>query len=129
MREVKLPSGAVLQITLPPFADSKELYQTVVGEFQRLGVSSEDEMDVNLWKNVFCTFVSSKKVEVALQPCLARATYNGLKIDVDTFEPVEARGDYLFVCYEVAMESVHPFAKSLYAKFETILKKLKITLP
>ena len=34
MKEVKLPSGAVLIIRLSPFSDSKALYQAVLKELQ-----------------------------------------------------------------------------------------------
>ena len=72
-------------------------------------------IDVNLRKDLFCTFLASKKIEAALAECMKRVTYNGLKITEDTFEPVEARDDYLTVCVEVTRENVVPFMKSLFA--------------
>jgi hypothetical protein len=128
MIEKKLSSGAVLKITLAPFAEAKALYQACLEELRNLHVDPKEEVDVNLFKDLFCVGLSSKKIEAALWPCLKRATYNDLKIDDSTFEPVEARQDYVPVCFEVAKENIAPFAKSLYAEFshlQEIIRKLK----
>ena len=123
-----LPSGAELEITMPPFAVSRALYQAVLEELKGAKINSSDEVDVNLFKDLFCVMLSSKKVDAALTECMKRATYNGLKIDADTFEPAAAREDYITVCFEVAKVSVIPFLKSLYAEFFPLLGKLKSSL-
>lgn len=125
MTEVKLPSGAVLKITLAPFEDSRGLYQTLLEELKYLKLDMNAEIDGNLLKDIFCSGFSSKKVEAALWKCMLRATYNDAKISIDTFEPAEAREDYLTVCFEVAKENIMPFTKSLYAKYSQVLEKLK----
>lgn len=124
MIERKLPSGAVLKITLAPFAEAKALYQACLEEVKGLRVDPKEEMDVNLFKDLFCVGLSSKKIEAALAPCLKRALYNDLKIDDATFEPVEARQDYIVACFEIAKENIAPFAKSLYAEFSPLLAKI-----
>lgn len=125
MIEKKLPSGATLKITVAPFHDAKALYQACLEELKFLKVDPNDEIDVNLFKDLFCAALSSKKIEVALKECLKRVTYNDLKIDEQTFEPVEARQDYILVCFEVAKENIAPFAKSLYAEFAPILERIR----
>jgi hypothetical protein len=125
MKEVKVPSGAELKITLAPFSESKALFQAVTEEVKSLKLDPNAEVDVNFWKDIFCLGISSKRIEQALEPCLKRSTYNGLKIDKDTFESPESREDYLTVCYEVAKENLLPFTKSLYAQYAPILEKLK----
>jgi hypothetical protein len=125
MIEKKLPSGAVLKITIAPFHDAKALYQACLEELKTLKIDPNDEIDVNLFKDLFCSALSSKKIEVALKDCLKRVTYNDLKIDDQTFEPIEARQDYILVCFEVAKENIAPFAKSLYAEFAPLLAKLQ----
>ena len=125
MREVTLPSGAKLAITLPPFAVSKALYQAVLEEAKALKLDPEADIDINLFKDLFCTAMSSKKIEACLNECMKRAQYNGLKIDADTFEPESARQDYIHACFEVARESVLPFMKSLSAQYGQVLATLK----
>jgi hypothetical protein len=127
-KSVQLPSGAKLVITVSPFAVSRALYQALLEELKGLKLDPKAEIDVNLWKDLFCSALSSKKIEACLEECMKRATYNGRKIDSDTFEPVEARGDYFDVCFEVAKENVLPFAKSLYAQYADILAKVKSAL-
>ena len=121
----KLSSGAELKIQLAPFSDAKALFQAVLEEGKALKVNSQDEIDVNLFKDVFCSGFSSKKIESCLSVCMKRVTYNDLKIDENTFEPESARGDYMEVCWEVAKENILPFVKNLYAKYAPLLTGLK----
>ncbi len=128
MNEVVLPSGAKLVITLPDFEVSKALFQAVAEEAKGLRLDPKAEVDVNVWKDLFCTFLCSKKIEMCLWECMKRATYNGLKIDKETFEKEDSRDDYFTVCYEVGKKSILPFSKSLYAKYSHILEILKNSL-
>lgn len=119
-KEVELPSGAKLKITLSPFAVSKALYMALLEEAK--GLSFNTKMEVGtLYKDIFCAGFSSPKIEKCIWACLERCTYNtgngDLRITQDTFEPANARQDYLSVCMEVAQENVGPFMKSLYAEF------------
>ena len=124
MREVKLPSGATLKIGLAPFADSKALYQALLAEGKGIELNAGTDT-VSLFKQFFCSGFSSKEIEQCLWKCMERCTYNGgkgdLKIDQDTFEPVEAREDFLVVCIEVGKENVSPFLKSLFVEYERFL--------
>lgn len=129
MKEVVLPSGAKLKITPSSFAVSKELFQAVSEELKSLSISASTEIDINLFKDFFCAGLSSKKIEKCLWECMKKATYNDLKITEDTFEPVEAREDYLQVMFEVAKENITPFMKSLFASFGDILKKIPSVQP
>lgn len=128
MKEVKLPSGAVLKMTPSPFAVSKALYQQLLREAKGLQISSKMEIG-SLYKELFCIGLSSEAVEKCLWECFKRCTYNAgngdLKIDESTFEPVERRDDYLMVCMEVAKENVLPFGKSLYAEYQRILAMIE----
>lgn len=126
-KEVTLPSGNKLVIGVPPFAVSKALFQAVCEEAK--GVKVEDAAQVeNIIKDLMCVGLSSKKIEACLSKCFERVLYNGLKMDENTFEPVENRADYLQVCYEVAKENILPFTKSLYAEFSHILATVKLAL-
>lgn len=128
MKEVTLPSGAVLIISVAPFAQSKELYQACLEEGVKLKLDAETDIDVNFYKDLFCVGLTSKKIESTLAVCMKRCLYQGLKIDDQTFEPIEARGDYLNACFEIAKENILPFTKSLYAQYSHILGSLKLNI-
>lgn len=120
--KIKLVSGKELDITLAPFEDSKSLYAACAEEVKGLKVDPDQSVDINFLKDIFLTGIFSKKIEQALVKCMSRATYAGLKIDKDTFEEEEARGDYMQVCFEVARANISPFTKNLSALWSDIKK-------
>jgi hypothetical protein len=124
MEEIALPSGAILKIQVAPFAVAKALYQAVLAEFKELKISIKDEHE-NLFKNIFCSAFSSAAIERCLEPCMARCTIDSLKIDKDTFEKIERRGDYVTACIEVAKANIVPFTKSLWQQFADISKTIE----
>lgn len=123
--DVALPSGAKLHISLSPFAVSKALYQAVLEEAKLLKLDTDADVDINLFKDLFCSGFSSKKIEVCLEACMRKATYNGIRITADTFEPEEARQDYMQVCWEVAYANLLPFTKSLSQLYSGTLAKVQ----
>jgi hypothetical protein len=124
MNEIDLPSGAKLRISLSSFGVSRELFQAVMEELKGTKMAASTEIDVNLFKDLFCAGFASKKIERAVWECMKKALYNGQKISEETFEAEEARQDYLPVMWEVAKANLNPFLKSLYAVFEESLSKI-----
>lgn len=122
MREVTLPSGAILKVAPAPFADALALNEAVMRVLRGVPVNARSELGEAL-KSMCCDFVASPEVKRALAPCMARCMYGGLKIDDTSFEAKEKRGDYYDVVYEVAKENLEPFLKSLYARFVALLPK------
>jgi hypothetical protein len=125
MKMVDLPSGKKLGIDIAPFTDSKALWQAMLEELKSLHLDPKADVDVNFIKDIFCSGISSKKVEACLWDCFKRVIYNDGKITKDTFESVEAREDYLDICFEVAKENIMPFTKNLSAKYQSMLKMLQ----
>jgi hypothetical protein len=127
VKDIKLPSGAILKITDPPWAVALGLREAMAEEMKSIGVDSGMQVS-KVMKDVICTAMSSQKVKAAMWECFARCMYDGgngmLKIDQDTFEPVKARQDYDVVCVEVAQHVLAPFGKEGFAKFAQILGKL-----
>lgn len=120
MKEVQLPSGSILEIKDTPFAESKALYQSILEELR--GVKLNAQLDhIDFIKDMLCMGFSSKKVEVALNVCLQRCLYNGLKIDKDTFEPVKAREDYSKIYISVIEENITPFLNGLSVELNRLL--------
>jgi hypothetical protein len=122
VREVKLPSGAVLKVNSAPFGVSKELYKSILSESKQIEFSSTTDF-AQVFKDLFCSGFSSDRVEAAMWKCMERCLYNDLKIVPDTFEPVEAREDFVPVCMEVGKENLFPFMKNLFAVYEEISMK------
>lgn len=123
---IDLPSGKKLEITLAEFSKSKDLFQALMEEGKGLKMDPEAQVDVNFYKDLIFTAMSSKRVELALGECLKRCTYSGLKIDKDTFEPEEAREDYIGVVVNVGYENIRPFLKNLYAQFAALRKQIEV---
>lgn len=124
-KEVTLPSGSKLIITLASFKEAKELRAAIFDEAKGLGIFSTDELNVNLYKNIICSLVASKRIDDALNACMKRVVYNGHKINEDTFEAEEARVDYDDICFEVAKANLLPLVKSLYAKLMELMGAMK----
>ena len=125
-KEITLPSGVVLKITLAAFAEGKALYQAVLEEAKSLKLDAGADVDVNFFKDIFCTGFSSKKIEAALNACLSRCLYGNDKCNLsDTWEPLAAREDYISVCFEVAKENLLPFTKNLSAQYAALFQKVR----
>lgn len=126
---MKLPSGAELEVKLAPFEDSRALWSALLEEARSIKADPNTEIDVNLFKDMFCTAFSSKKIEACLWKCMQRCLYKDqrgdLKVDKDTFEPEEARQDYMTACFEVAKANCSPFLKTLAQSYSQILEVLK----
>lgn len=120
----KLPSGALLEITIAPFEDAQELYQMVAGELLSVDIKADDEINVNMFKNLFCVFLSSKKIKEAIDLCAKRCVYNKERIDSDTFEEVDRRQDYIECMAMIAWENIHPFGKALFAQYKEVFGRV-----
>ena len=110
MKEVKLKSGKVLGLGDTPFPDSWALFQAFLRCMDGVDVQNKDQFDFAL----NAAFLSSPEVERCLWTCLGRCLYGGVKITKDTFEPVDARPDFIEVCLECAQENVTPFIPALF---------------
>lgn len=131
MKTIEMPSGAKLEITLAPFSDANVLYKKIARELKTVKVNAGmdiENMDVNFIKDLMLTAIGSDEIEDAIKTCMKRCTYKGVKIDKDTFEPEEARGDYFQVCFEIAKENLLPFLKGLFAQLKDILPKKNVPL-
>ena len=124
MSKHTLPSGAILEITLAPFADANNLKKAIASEMKGLHLTSEMSLtDANFLKDAVFTAIASERILACVEQCFKRCTYNGLKINADTFEPAEARGDYDLICYEVVKENLLPFLKGLSAQLKDMFPK------
>ena len=126
-KEHTLPSGAILRVGLAPFSDAKALYQEVLKELKNFGIHADDEMNVNFFKNIFCTLLSSEEIERKILKCAEKSLYGEAKKKIipETFEPEENRQDYIDAMMHVGWENVHPFLKPLFAQYSHQLQSIK----
>jgi len=130
--KIKLPSGAVLDVTLMPFETAWEVCQLVTKEIEKLSIdpnvmnifSRDEKTDVSFaelfdLKGPICGILSNPMLVAAAKVCFARCTYNDIRIDKNTFEKVECRGDFIPVVYFVLKENLSPFFGSLLSFFST----------
>jgi hypothetical protein len=125
MREVNLPSGAVLKLAPAPFAQAKDLFQAITKELRDIPIEIKGEAS-ELFKNLFTSGFSSKEIERCFWKCAERCLYcteaGEVKVNPDTFEPNESRPDFIPVCIEVAKENIGPFVKPLLSEFNRLLE-------
>lgn len=122
--EVTLPSGKILKVTAAPFAEAKDLYESMLEQLSDLKIESNTEM-LAIYKDLFCKTFSNKRVAKALEACLKRSTYDNKRIDDTVFEPLDAREDYILVLWEVAQHNLAPFMKNLSAVFSLMAEKVQ----
>ena len=120
MNEITLKSGAVLAASIAPFSVSNKLLKTIVRELKGVDVELENldfsklaAQDINTLKNAICQILGSDAIEQAVFECLAKCTYNGTRIVRDTFDPEDARADYLPCAWEVIKINLRPFFSGL----------------
>jgi len=117
---ITLKSGSILEIGIAPFSTGTRLMKTIARELASVkfdldatNLSNLSGQDINVIKNAIFQLVQSEAVETAVLECAKRCLYNGEKITPQTFEPEDARQDYLPVVWEVMQANLSPFFKSL----------------
>jgi hypothetical protein len=118
--KITLKSGATLDIQLAPFAEAMRLFKTIANELKSAdvqldGLSMEKikGTDINGIKNAVLQLLGSDAIEASVRTCMVRCLYNGTKITPQTFEPNDARQDYLPVAWEVVKFNMGPFFAGL----------------
>lgn len=127
-RELTLPSGKTLLIQPADFKTAKDLYKAFAEEFLKLDINEDTDVKWGVIKNLVCSALASDKIEKCLWECFKTVTIDKLKIDQQTFEPVDARDDWFTVCMEVARDNVLPFTRSLMPWFLVLLEKARSSL-
>lgn len=116
----ELPSGAYLDVTPLSYEQAWDVAQSLLREIQKLdidlrGVKIDEFLatDIVAFKGPICGILGSPVVQNAVKLCFTRCCYNQVKIDKDTFEDVDKRGDFLFCAFYALRENVLPFFGSL----------------
>lgn len=126
-KKVSLPSGAELEITLAPFLEGERLFTATAECLKSVKVDGNADVkdftsNINSLKDAFLSCLTSQAMKDAILACLKRCTYNKQRITSwDVFDKVEAREDYLVVCWEVCKFNLAPFTKSLFSKLSGLM--------
>lgn len=128
MKEVTLPTGAILGLQMADFEDGTALYQTLCSELvgvqmpvsvQGQDIKSLAGMNINELKDGLLKMLGSQKIYAAIWKCMTVCTYtpsgssSPVRITKNTFQEAEARKDFLPVAWEVLTHNVGPFFGSL----------------
>ena len=121
-----LESGSKIEVQRASWEVCNRLMKAVMREVETInirlgatpGMKSLAELQINddvlnTIKNVATRLIASDAVEAILWECFKVVTYNDARITRDTFEPEEARQDYLPLLKEVLEYNLAPFFKSL----------------
>lgn len=128
---VSLPSGAELEMTLAPFMEGERLFTATAQCLKSVSVSGKEDIEdltsnVNSIKDAILSCITSQEMKDAILGCLKRCTYNKQRITSwDIFDDVNARGDYLTVCWEVVRFNLSPFMKNLFSKLSALTEARK----
>lgn len=125
MDEIILESGSALKVTPLPFMEAVEIKQSVADELTKIEVDLSGidllklrDTDVIRFSKPLLQILSNKKIAQAAQKCFKRCTYNGIRIDENTFEDVKARQDYLPCAFHALKENLSPFFASLVSSLK-----------
>lgn len=101
-----LESGAKIEVQVASFEKAHRLLQAVKSTL--IGMENIIEL------------VVSEPVQPALWDCMSVVLYNGQRVSRETFEPENARGDYLVVAIETLKANITPFFKSLASSSKAV---------
>ena len=130
-KKVSLPSGAELEITLAPFMEGERLFSATAECLKSVKIDGNMDVEnfasnINSMKDAFLSCLTSFDMKEAILACLKRCTYNKQRItSFEIFESVDARQDYLMVCWEVCKFNLAPFTKSLFSKLSGLVESAK----
>lgn len=115
--EKKLTSGAELKIWLAAFPDGHALFKAVSKTLEGTDIGELTVQQLSM------RLLSSEILEAAIWKCMGKATYKGQRITKETFEPLEARSDFMEVMEEVMAYNLVPFSKNVASLSKVITQR------
>jgi hypothetical protein len=124
----ELPSGADFEVTVLDFEPAFEISQTVSRFIGLLEVDLKG-LDVDKWKGIsdidiaaikrpLSQVLSNAEIRKAGDKCLVKCTYNGQRVTAKTWEPIEARKDYLYAMFHALKDNVTPFFEGAFSSLK-----------
>lgn len=124
MEYTSTETGAKVIINAAPLQDAFKLKSDIQKALLANGIKMETAMEGDVI-NLLMAIDSSEDVFNGLFRCLAKSSYNGVKITPEVFENEEARGDLYEVFFYCLKVNVYPFFKPLLSRFGIQLEKVK----
>lgn len=139
MAELLTTNNAKAVINVAPMKEALHLKRVVFKELSKAGIDLDsllslkgkglkdmDTGDMNISSLLSAVFaiIGSEELDDALIDCLARCTYKGQKITLETFEDGTAREDYYEVLVKCAEINLTPFFKGLVSTCNQVMKKV-----
>ena len=125
MDKEMLKSGNMVYLNLAPVSSSFRLFQAVVQEFKKNGISLKIDLETEISiKDIFienaeecisglADIVTSDRVLICILDCASKCLYESggtkQKITMDLFENESCRGDFFEVMYKIAVRNLKPF--------------------
>lgn len=123
MKEVNLPSGAVIRIDEAPFEDALELNDIFLEELRSVNFSVKNEIGSMLAAAVLAV-APSKKFRAAVLKCMERCLYDGATMNKEFWKAGKIkREDFYSACHSVSEENLRPFENDLYSLYVSIVSK------
>ena len=126
IERIKLPSGALLDITLMPYEEAWAISQTVTRCLEKIQIDLKSvdfhnlmATDIIHFKGPICALLASQEIIDAEKKCFPRCTIDNHKIDGQTFEKAESRADFIPVVFYVLKENIAPFFVNLLSFLKT----------
>lgn len=117
MTEFTAKSGAKIMIAPAPWKDAKELKKAIESILVSKSTLNIDFKDMTSMAALMLAIDGSDAVEVSLWPCLLKCTRNLKKIEMNTFDDVEARKDYYEIVTACVKENLGPLVESISSQF------------
>jgi hypothetical protein len=137
--EFTTESNAEVVINMANFIDASRLRVAVLGAIKESGVEIskvdiekllsgvKEDMGAAVKSGALDSLLDmvisldcSEKVNNEIFNCLKRSTYNSEKITRDTFNELEARGDYYHIVIMCLKVNLAPFFKTLFSKLSAL---------
>jgi hypothetical protein len=129
---IELPSGAILKITVAPFADAHGLLKAILKAVKGMQISG-DALDTDMSLDGLrkspavlsqlidkvLSIATSEEVEMMLWKCFERTTYQGVKLVRTLLDDPNLssgiREDYYTICMKVIEANCKPFFKQTFS--------------
>lgn len=127
-KDFTLDSGAKLHVTRSPFVDAMALQNALIKSNRGVPLPNNPlNMEVGDLKDAIIAAISSNDVREHLDKCLARCTYNNVRISNELFDDAKmgdmARQDYYVIVWHVVEVNCGPFFFHLLSKWKGLVAK------
>ncbi len=118
MLKFQLKSGKKLEVDIAPIETGLTLYRAILTQCKNanldLSIAAEDTIMTMLLKNkeACLNILASEDVLEAIKDCCAKVVYDKQRFNMELFNKIENRQDFIPIMMIVAMENIRPFFAS-----------------